>query len=286
MLKRLAILGILLAAMPPMPGQPVKPAAQGGEKSQRQGNKAVTIPEPSLVSKPIDPGTAKSNGEPRASEDREHSVKLSSLPPVTLTDKTKTFRDEVLDWGPWIFNFLLVVVGALQIWLLFRTWRTIDRQADLQEIAYTQWLVIKTWHSAIKDEKVPQRYTDGSPVIRLGIQFQIINESQFPITLSDSEIVFKTSRVGEVGGLKYYAPQNFPLFPNVPYMVDVSVVVTKEEIDQFETSIMLISVEGKFTWTGVLKEKRVQTLHGLLWCGKAETRFDEQIPARAEEVKP
>jgi hypothetical protein len=34
------------------------------------------------------------------------------------------------DWGSWGFNGLLVVVGGLQIWLLFRTWKTVRRQAD------------------------------------------------------------------------------------------------------------------------------------------------------------
>jgi hypothetical protein len=34
------------------------------------------------------------------------------------------------DWGLWVFNLLLVIVGGFQIWLLFRTFGAIKRQAD------------------------------------------------------------------------------------------------------------------------------------------------------------
>ncbi len=138
MLKRLAIIGFLLgaiAAMPPMPGQTVKPAAQSGDKNQKQSQSKQTGPAPSppLVNKSEQPRTAEDHSGQRAAEDKEHSVKLTSLPPVTVTSQEKTFWDHVLDWGPWVSNFLLVVVGGFQVWLLLRTWKTIDRQANIME---------------------------------------------------------------------------------------------------------------------------------------------------------
>ena len=133
MLKRLAIIAVFLATLAPMPGQAIKPAAQGGDKSQShsQGNKSAPAPMSALVSKPIDPAPAQPDRAPIAGEDKEHTVKLTSLPPVTLTDKPKSFWDHVLDWGPWIFNCGLVIVGVLQVVLLKWTWGTISRQADL-----------------------------------------------------------------------------------------------------------------------------------------------------------
>lgn len=135
MLKRLAIVGLLLTAVPPMPGQAIKAAAQGGDKSQNQSQskQAATAPGPMFVGNPVQPGSAKPDGQSIAGEDKEHSVKLTGLPPVTLTDKPKTFWDHVLDWGPWVFNFGLVVVGILQVVLLKRTWKTIERQANIMD---------------------------------------------------------------------------------------------------------------------------------------------------------
>ena len=138
MLKRLAILGMLLTvamAPSPMPGQTVKAAAQGGAKgeNQSQGKQGTPAPASALVNNPIQSGSAKPNGQPVAGEDKEQTVTIRGLPPVALADKRKTFWDHVLDWGPWIFNFGLVIVGALQVVLLKRTWKTIDRQANIMD---------------------------------------------------------------------------------------------------------------------------------------------------------
>jgi hypothetical protein len=121
--------------MPPIPGQTVKPAAQSADQGQSQGqdNQATASAAPSLVEKLKQPTPTDPHSGQVAGEDKEHSVKLTSLPSVTLTDKPKGFWDHVLDWGPWVSNFLLVVVGGFQVWLLKRTWKTIERQADLLE---------------------------------------------------------------------------------------------------------------------------------------------------------
>lgn len=60
-------------------------------------------------------------------------MKISEVPPVSVLPAKR-------DWADWSylgFNFLLVVVGSLQVWLLLRTWKTIDRQADIQEAGMT-----------------------------------------------------------------------------------------------------------------------------------------------------
>jgi hypothetical protein len=62
-------------------------------------------------------------------DNAEHSVKLTSLPPVTLADKAKTLWDYVYEWGPWICNLFLVLVGFLQVMLLRQTRREMSRQA-------------------------------------------------------------------------------------------------------------------------------------------------------------
>jgi hypothetical protein len=135
MLKRLTILAVLLTTMCPMPGQAVKDATQGSDKGEAHGedNQVSTPKSPPLAGKAIQPATSKPDGGPIAGDDKEHSVKLTSLPPVTLTDKSKTVGDHILDWGPWIFNLGLVIVGALQVVLLIRTRDQIKRQAEIMD---------------------------------------------------------------------------------------------------------------------------------------------------------
>jgi hypothetical protein len=135
MLKHLAILTVLTAALSPMPGKAVESSAQGGDKtkSHGQGNQTPAALAPTLVNKPVQPGAFDEHGGTVAAEDKEHSVKLTSLPPVTIADKQKTFSDHAFDWGPWVFNFGLLVVGAGQAVLLWKTWKKIGKQAELME---------------------------------------------------------------------------------------------------------------------------------------------------------
>jgi hypothetical protein len=75
------------------------------------------------------------------------------------------------------------------------------------------------------------------------------------------------------------------LFPNVPYLVETPINVDKEQETAFESGNMLVRIEGKFIYKGVLKRTEYYPLHGLLWCGRTETRFDAEIPNRTEETK-
>ncbi len=60
-------------------------------------------------------------------EDAQHTVGISKLPPVSVTK-------DWADWGVWVFSGLLVVVGFLQVWLLWGTLRAIRRQADIMDL--------------------------------------------------------------------------------------------------------------------------------------------------------
>jgi hypothetical protein len=70
--------------------------------------------------------TAKRDAQQEGGNNAEHAVGISKLPPVSITR-------EWPDWGLWVFSFLLVVVGFLQVWLLHRTFGAIQRQANNME---------------------------------------------------------------------------------------------------------------------------------------------------------
>lgn len=71
----------------------------------------------------------KSDSSQQHSADTERSVGITRLPPVTLNPSKR----DAADWGYWAFSGLLVVVGSLQVWLLFKTLSAIQRQGDQME---------------------------------------------------------------------------------------------------------------------------------------------------------
>jgi hypothetical protein len=199
MLKSLAVITVIslaMQALPPAPrGATGSPGNAGGEvQQQREGNyhaAAQTV----AFGKPEQPISADEYGGQQAPDNSEHSVKLTSLPPITLADKNKTIWDYVFDWGPWVFNMLLVIVGGLQIWLLFITWKTITRQADLQKFLTRQWVDVGNWSIGgedawdIKYDINPERKTikERSRALKdslsIKIEFEIFNRTAYPLPI-------------------------------------------------------------------------------------------------------
>ena len=68
--------------------------------------------------KPARSGFASVDLKLPVANDLQNGVKITSLPPVAVQDKPKTSKDYLFEWGPWVFNLLLVVVGGLQVRLL------------------------------------------------------------------------------------------------------------------------------------------------------------------------
>jgi hypothetical protein len=133
MLNALAIVlfvGLMMQIALPMPGQEPGAATNGSDKAtqMRKGDRNATNPPATLP--PIQPDDSGNKGQSITSQDKEQAVKLTNIPPITIVEKDKTWKDRLFDWGPWVFNLLLVIVGAVGVWLARRTLGTMDRQAD------------------------------------------------------------------------------------------------------------------------------------------------------------
>lgn len=256
-----------------MPGQAVKPPAQSGDKAQShgQGNQSAPAPSPSLINKSEQPIAAENHTGQVAADEKEHSIKLTSLPPITLSDKRKTFWDHVLDWGPWVSNFLFLVVGGFQIWLLIRTWRTIDRQANLQEFTTRQWVDIEGW-SIVGDD--PRRFPKwgiyGDEPIRedeefketmeIQVYFEVVNNT--PLPMSVKRVVTTVVRGSEENVCEESAIPDAATLPpkgntgdNI-YACFVPVMLTEREVELYATS-------GLGFWVSVvvyfLNAERIET---------------------------
>lgn len=121
----LAVFLAIMQAAPPVPGKTPNSSASAGEEVKNEGSakQQPTAQSLTTVNNPVKPQSAKGDGTQQAKENTDHTVAISKLPPVSITRSWP-------DWGLWVFNGLLVLVGAFQVGLLLGTLRAIKRQAD------------------------------------------------------------------------------------------------------------------------------------------------------------
>ena len=84
------------------------------------------------------------------------------------------------------------------------------------------------------------------------IRFQINNPSQLPLIIKRSEIVFGISQER----LKYCLADDFPLSPQIPKLVEITMRITEEEYTRYLRDSLVIGVHGILihTDTGPNKE--------------------------------
>jgi hypothetical protein len=129
-LLAIAMLLTIMQAPPPVPRKAANHPAKTGENSQRQTNDdKAPAPKPDAA---LNPDAAKRNeakGEKVESKNTAQPIQVTQLPNVTVNPSHRDWAD----WGIWVFNFFLVVVGGFQVFLLWGTLRAIRRQADQME---------------------------------------------------------------------------------------------------------------------------------------------------------
>ena len=124
------ILAVILAVMqvaPPVPRKAVNSPPGGGHDTPSNG--AAGQQPAGQSTPPFQPNetpSANKTAEQRGTNNKERSVGISKLPPVSVTRNWA-------DWGYWAFSGFLLIVGFLQVWLLFGNLRAIERQAGIMQ---------------------------------------------------------------------------------------------------------------------------------------------------------
>jgi hypothetical protein len=277
MLKRLAMLCLFLVAMSPMPGWASTTARDGSDKGQDQGQGDKSTPAPASphINKPIQPSPEKEHSGPVATEDAEYRVNLTNVPPVTIADKHKRWWEYMLEWGPWIFNFGLVVVGGFQVWLLRWTWKTIERQTDIQEAGMTQWVNVVPERIAVETKST----TFPPEKVTLHLYWRIVNDTSHPLTLQKIETkvargekqwdCFRTEP-DEVIPPKAEQGQNF-------YVFYVEVSLDEGETREFLDKGKLFTIVGKAFYRQVSGKPAEQFFGDYYWCTPKEFKLSNPI---------
>jgi hypothetical protein len=139
-LKRLAILAAVLAALgspPPIPGQTANHWSQTTQKPENQTEHSKNPPTLALsvaVSKDCNGETIKNDPDCKKTENKESSIAVSKLITANITIERNAKRD-VFDWIAYVGSILLVVVGIGGVRIGVNTLKTIEKQTEISRKA-------------------------------------------------------------------------------------------------------------------------------------------------------
>ena len=145
--------------------------------------------------------------------------------------------------------------------LMTRQADIMERQTKLQEAAMTQWIAVQNW-KVNPDPVLTPSHDDPRT---LHIRYEIVNESNFPLTIR-AEFKFFGSLPGAVKQYLSYAY----LLPKRPYPISFDLNVRGEHAERYTNGELIISVHGKFFHVGVTNQPSpLMAIHGNLVCGRA-----------------
>ena len=141
---------------------------------------------------------------------------------------------------------------------------------SLQERAMEQWIELSNRRSQLvklPSEKIPNPY--------LVVKVDIVNKTNFPVTLKKAEIGFINT--GDRVKRTYFAGDDTFLTPSAPHVVVVAAELTEQQVSQFPLGGIGIQISGRFNHIGALKKLVTQDVSGLLVCRESETTFVPEI---------
>jgi hypothetical protein len=111
---------------------------------------------------------------------------------MLLNDVSKTLGQQILEWGPWIFNLGLVIVGALQVFLLKVTWKAMQIQTKIQEFGNRPWLELGIWTLSRENPRTETGQLKKS--LTLQYRFLVVNRTKKPIHLENIVVRIRTGK--------------------------------------------------------------------------------------------
>jgi len=342
MLKRLAIwakfFGVLLVlftldavlifapAFAPIPRQGTKSSAQEGAYVQCNGqDNKRSCPGPTLVNGKVQAISQEKDVRQIRPDDKQNEIAIMSLPEISVSSDYKGWVKRWYDWGPWAFNFGLVIVGAFQIWLLWLTWQQIKRQANIsatqaahmesqteilgssvaaaqtsadaalgqiriQESGMSQWVDVESLGCYIQEP--PAGRARDFP-LTINLRFEAVNNTSH--TFDIRKIVTKISmwpseeEVFTVETNVTLAPDKESRSKRYPFYIPTQ-SITEEEFKQGT----IVTINGEITFKSCLGKMQTDYFGGVYRCGQIDAGqqgiFSHLetlgiVPDRAEEKR-
>jgi hypothetical protein len=286
MLKRLAIVTVvaffwLSQPLVPVPGQSTKSSTENTSQGhqQSQSNQQPSPPAPLIggVEKPV---TANPNGWKNSAEDKqEQPTAITTRSPlqVSIVKNYPPVLQYIYDWGPWAFALALVIVGALQIVLLRRTWRTIERQADIQTAGMQQWVEVQVTKSECEHTFVLGgiEYKAG----KIDIWFSASNQTDYPLTIQKIFVKISGNRSDGPAWEPYIREEKIILSPGRgkepeigkrnawEHRFFVTIDLDAPMIEEYKIRQFVASVSGRISFKPAVGPSEEQWFGCLVCCG-------------------
>lgn len=243
MLKRLAILAIFAFVAVSVSSQPNKTSGYE-QQPAKQGLPTVATP-----------------GSPK----NQAYGQIDQVKPDT--DPSTYYK--AINSPEWWLVGIALITGCLVFWQSWEIRKSANAAHDsirLQERGMQQWVEIRNWRVSVT---VPATEASGA---QIEIRFDIVNGSDFWLTMNDAEIVFYKYTIFGSGENVFLAPKN-------PYLVTVLFPISIPEYRQYESGkFITVRIAGKIPHVGRLGKLIVQSFSGDLMFGKEkETRFIEEV---------
>lgn len=162
MLKRLALLGLLLASLgnlPPIPGQTANHGSQTAQEPENQANSGKSPAKPTLtfIEKNCDSGQFKNDADCKKAENNEGTIAVSKLPTANVTIQSNAKRD-FPDWVSFWVSFALAMAGFGGVAVGVFTVLYIKRQTF--EMAYQRLLMRRSLRAMRQQAALMERQTE------------------------------------------------------------------------------------------------------------------------------
>lgn len=208
-----------------------------------------------------------------------------SVAPITNNQTTAYYQQESKDkpqgwqkliaWPDGITALAIVLTLFAIIWQSVGTQLSVRAARNsivLQEMGYIQWVYLTNWRVTFDEERQQMK-----------IHVEILNQTEFPLTLNSARLVFGT----KPNIMTVTLGEDFFLAPKLPYPVDVGLHVYNDQIKAFDIGYYGIDVEGSIMHIGVLRRQQTQEIGGILVAGRdTGARFDAYIPMHPKAPTP
>ena len=231
------------------------------------------------------PATSKPENAPAEATPQEQKAAVAAGPPVSSAPapaaptahatERSGFPDTVYEWGPWVFGFLLVLVGGLQVWLLLRTGRAIQEQNAMHAAGMTQWVDLRP-HGVLVN---PDAETDQPMRVTASLQWKIVNRTSLPLTLQAVEAYIcrrKDWEVFEYAPKVVIPPVNAEGRPN-HYVFLAPLHLTKAETKRFLSEGIPLSVTIGVTYEDAMGREKRQDFGDMYACGVGRLEIKEPL---------
>jgi hypothetical protein len=220
---------------------------------------------------------------PQVSNGKQNGKDAQTTVVVPDPVAVKVQRDK-LDYGYWVFSLGLLIVGGLQVWIVWKTLGAIKRQADLmksqtdvQRANMRQWVVCEF----VKTEYEGNIY-EGRELVRLlpiSIKLQAVNRTNLPLTIT--RIVTRISRpvAGRDTSWETFEVEEREILPPMiggqggAYPFYVPLQLEGEAVKAYQSDQFMISVSCQVFFEPAIGGTEEQSFGSLVRCGATLDRI-------------